>query len=67
MASTIGSFYLIRQSLLDFDTGSVSVAVENLQVNDRINFPSIGVCEIGFDNDKDVNDKLENIVKRFAN
>lgn len=60
--STYGSYYLIRQSLDDFEEGSISMTVESLQPRDVTYFPSVGVCEIG--HTKELYNDLEGIVQR---
>lgn len=60
--SSYGSYYLIRESLRDFDESSISMVTESLQPDDRTNFPSIGICEIG--HTKELYDDLEHIVNR---
>lgn len=56
---------MIRQTLTDFDEGSISMVVENLQVNDITYFPSIGVCEIG--HMRGVYKELEAVVQKSVN
>lgn len=64
MLSIFGSYSLIRQTLKDFDEGSVSLVVENLQRDDVTYFPSIGVCEIG--HMREVYKELETIVQQLV-
>lgn len=60
LLSSYGSYYLIRQSLQDFDESSISMVIESLQLDDETYFPSIGICEMG--HTKEVYDNLEHIV-----
>lgn len=62
LLSIFGSYYLIRQSLSDFDESSVSMVVESLQINELTYFPSVGVCEIG--HMREVYSELEQVVRK---
>lgn len=62
LLSIFGSYYLILQTLQDFDGSSVNTVVESLQAKDLIHFPSVGVCEIGIINDMPYS-KLERALK----
>lgn len=62
LLSIFGSYYLILQTLQDFDGSSVNTVVESLHAKDLIHFPSVGVCEIGIINEMPYS-KLEQALK----
>lgn len=45
--STYGSYALIHQSMADFNESSISMVVEPVPAETVVDFPSVGVCEIG--------------------
>lgn len=60
--STYGSYALIYQSMVDFDESSISMVVEPVPIGILIDFPSIGVCEVG--HMKEVYSGLEETVEK---
>lgn len=60
--STYGSYALIYQSMVDFDESSISMVVESVPLGTVVDFPSVGVCEVG--NMKEIYSGLEETVEK---
>ena len=61
--SAFGSYYLIEDYRSSFEGNAISMVVETIRPQETTNFPSIGVCELGFPR-KEYHE-LEEIVERL--
>nr|XP_019558124.2 sodium channel protein Nach-like [Aedes albopictus] len=61
MLSWTGSYYLIVSYMDTFRNNAVSMVIENVHARERINFPSLGICEMGYA--KETYAKLETVIE----
>lgn len=48
MLSWTGSYYLILSYMETFRNNPVSMVIENIHAREKIHFPSVGICEMGY-------------------
>lgn len=63
MLSWTGSYYLILSYMETFHNNAVSMVIENVHAREKINFPSMGICEMGYA--KETYGNLEAVIEGF--